>query len=275
MHPYQLFDFRPLVTLLEGRMESDQYQIAYVSAGAGALCIDTVPYQVEQPTVFFLTPGQWYRWEASVEGKSLFFSTEFLYAQLVDISFLMRCNILDPGAKQPFLALSNPEQEIYRQLFALIEAEYSQPPTHLSYEVLRSYVCALVMHSEEIRVRQGPVSIPVNGDCNIYLNFRDQLEKQFATMQQVSDYAHQLALSPKKLNQAVQLTIHKSASEMIHDRILLEAKRRLHHTNLTVKEISYQLGFGEPSYFGKVFKKATGLTPESFRESSQFYHTLS
>jgi AraC family transcriptional regulator, transcriptional activator of pobA len=97
--------------------------------------------------------------------------------------------------------------------------------------------------------------------------FKNLLDDQFRKLKTVSGYAGQMAVSEKRLTQATSTTVGKTPKELIDERVLLEIKRLLVHTSLSIKEIGYELGFEEPTNFIKYFKKHEGKTPIEFRES--------
>ena len=83
------------------------------------------------------------------------------------------------------------------------------------------------------------------------------------------EYAAQLSVTPNYLNAVVKEYLGKPAGNVIKNRIVLEAKRLLSHTTLSVRQISLELGFSDNSHFGKYFKNSTGQTPETFRKNLQ------
>ena len=85
-------------------------------------------------------------------------------------------------------------------------------------------------------------------------------------LHQVQDYAGLMAITEKYLNELCKKTAGKTASELIHERIILEAKRLLLHSDLNNKEVAYFLSFDDPSHFSKFFKRKTGRTPSQFRK---------
>ncbi len=93
------------------------------------------------------------------------------------------------------------------------------------------------------------------------------LEKHIATNKQVANYTDMMNLSPYQLNEITKSSIGKTASEMINEHILLETKRYLLATPNQIKDIADQLGFEDPSYFIRFFKKHTGQSPQEFRNN--------
>ena len=95
--------------------------------------------------------------------------------------------------------------------------------------------------------------------------FRRLLEQHYKECKQPAYYAAKLAVSVAHLNDTVKQSTGRTVSVHIQTRAILEAKRLLGFTDLSVKEIGYEIGYNEPVYFGKVFKKNTGVTPLDFR----------
>ena len=97
--------------------------------------------------------------------------------------------------------------------------------------------------------------------------FYQLVEQHFRSESKVSFYAKKLKITPNYLNIRTKKVLNQSASEVIHQRVLLEIKRLLIVTDLSVKEIAYSLSFNDTSYFNNFFKKKEGLTPGEFRLS--------
>jgi AraC family transcriptional activator of pobA len=95
------------------------------------------------------------------------------------------------------------------------------------------------------------------------------LESNFQTVTNIDFYAGKLGISSKRLNQILKEKLDKTGTQIIHDRIILEAKRRIIHTEVTIKEIAYDLGFSDRPYFSRFFKKQTGQTPEEFQKQAR------
>jgi len=95
--------------------------------------------------------------------------------------------------------------------------------------------------------------------------FRKLVNNRFVELRTAKDYALTLNISPNYLNALCKEIYFKTVSEIIQERVILEAKRLLTHTVLNVSEISYKLGFKDNSYFGRYFRKAVGVSPEKYR----------
>lgn len=100
----------------------------------------------------------------------------------------------------------------------------------------------------------------------LYTRFRQLVEDHFREQWQVRDYADALALNQTRLNRLCRAFTAKSAGELIQDRLVLEAQRLLIYTSASAAMIAYDLGFQDPSYFSRFFKRRTGLSPSRFRQ---------
>jgi AraC family transcriptional regulator, transcriptional activator of pobA len=105
---------------------------------------------------------------------------------------------------------------------------------------------------------RGPVATLVD-------RFRDLLDERCRSGWSVARYARQLAVTPGKLRAACLAISGKPPRQLLHDRVLLEARRALTYTDLTIAQTAYQLGFSDPGYFSRFFSTHTGESPQAFR----------
>lgn len=101
-----------------------------------------------------------------------------------------------------------------------------------------------------------------------FARFCELLEEGYGRHYPISHYARQIGITAAYLNLLCRQTVDKSALEMIHERVLLEAKRNLVYTSMTISEVSYAIGFSDPAYFTRFFKRGTGLSPKEFRKQA-------
>ncbi|MDB5032414.1 AraC family transcriptional regulator [Mucilaginibacter sp.] len=95
------------------------------------------------------------------------------------------------------------------------------------------------------------------------------LESNYLQVRNTDFYAGKLGISSKRLNQILKDKLDKTGMQLIHDRIILEAKRLIIHSDSTIKAIAYELGFSDRPYFSRFFKKQTGQTPDEFQKQAQ------
>jgi len=94
---------------------------------------------------------------------------------------------------------------------------------------------------------------------------RQLIEENFHETRHLTDYANWLNMTPDRLNEHCKRVTGKTAGSMVRQRLLIEAKRQLVYSDLSVSEIAYDLNFSDPSYFSRFFRKSTGVTPQQFR----------
>ncbi|NOW47985.1 AraC-like DNA-binding protein [Novosphingobium sp. SG751A] len=108
-----------------------------------------------------------------------------------------------------------------------------------------------------------------HGDHALFLEFRALVERRFTRTRQIADYAAALNTTPARLNALCRRYAHRNAKQVVMDRLIDEARRRLLFSGENAADIALSLGFSEPSYFVRMFRKRTGATPGRFRLPSE------
>lgn len=106
-------------------------------------------------------------------------------------------------------------------------------------------------------------------DLQLFLRFCDMIEAHFRDHLTLTEYAGRLSLTEARLNDICRRMAARSSKEVVHERLLQEARRLLRFSSMPVGEISYQLGFADPGYFSRFFTKRTGVPPSQFRSGRQ------
>ncbi len=125
-----------------------------------------------------------------------------------------------------------------------------------------------VLKMERIAENSNPASSRTDHKSMLVDAFKKLVNVNFRELKTTSDYAHELSITANYLNALVKESLGKPAGTVIRNRVILEAKRLLSHSDLSVRQISLELGFTDNSHFGKYFKKSTGLTPDTYRKNS-------
>ncbi len=243
------------------------YHIFWIQQGSAGYLIDFEPVTLPEHSFLFVNKD---RVKALIsehphDGKILLFTDNFFARTDQDTAWL-HSNILfnDLLETSP---LSVKDQPALQTLFNEIETELAHANDEYQYEIVHSLLRTLLLKAERERKRSGYTEIAKDLYLAHTIQFKDLLENRFATQKSVSQYAAALHLSEKKLTASTLRTLGKSPKNLIDERVMLEAKRLLVHTGFSVKEIGYELGFDDPAYFVKYFRKHTGKTPALFRES--------
>ncbi|MFC3531530.1 helix-turn-helix domain-containing protein [Vogesella facilis] len=247
---------------IERHRHSDLWQLLYVRRGPAELYVEGQHVRQEQPAIQ-LVPAlcvHGFRFPADIEGYVL-----TLAAPLV--SWLQQeLGVCASVLQQPHCYPVAHGGRYLDTLFAAIAEEYAKPAPGRDV-LLRSLVCALLVWlSRQLPQGEGPAARPERGSQHLQ-RFGALLEKHYREHWAVSRYAHQLGVSTAYLNGVCRRQTGQSALQLLHQRLLLEAKRLLVYTTLNVNQIADQLGFSEPAYFIRFFKRLTGQTPRSLRQS--------
>ena len=106
-------------------------------------------------------------------------------------------------------------------------------------------------------------------DYDLLCRYREILETHFKSEKGLEFYASKLGVSIQRLNLACKARVGKTASQLLHERVVIEAKRCLIYMTMTVAEVGYDLGFEDPAYFSRFFSQRVGQPPGAYRETYQ------
>jgi AraC-like DNA-binding protein len=151
-------------------------------------------------------------------------------------------------------------------IFEQIKVESSNKTDHLQSDVLRNYLKNFLLLCERERLKQDFTPVKQDADLDYVMRFRSLLEAKHKYQKLLSKYAEEMHLTLKRLNKATTKVLGKTPKQLLDARVVLESKRLLAHTSLSVKEIAYEMGFEEPTNFIKYFKNHLQITPNTFRE---------
>lgn len=244
----------------------DFYLLIYVTEGRGTHTIDQVTYELKPGSVFWLAPGQVHHWQLppDVQGYVVFFSADF-YLFRYPGPRLYEYPFFD-GRQPPVLYLPLPpaEPELLRLLRALHAEATAAPAPPQQAEVVRSYLHLGL----ELAARH--FAAPAAGGAALaqqqVRQFGALLNQHYRRKRTVQEYAGLLHLTAGHLNAVCRRVLNKTASTLIHERVIVEAQRLLTHSALSVAQVAAELGFDDASYFGRYFRKYAGLPPEAYRQ---------
>lgn len=186
---------------------------------------------------------------------SIAFSTDFISNE-TDY-FLEKVNYL---FSKSFLPISNTQLE---ELDKIIEIESREIRKEFpNEELIKALLNVLIIQC--LAISDGIVS-ENDDNYGIYPSFKKLLNKNYRQQHQVNFYANELNITTATLNHTIKKKTFKTPKQLIDQHLLLEAKRLLFWSKISVKEIAYELGFETDSYFNHFFKKHTGTTPKEFQ----------
>jgi AraC-like DNA-binding protein len=246
----------------------DFIKVIFLRAG-GRVSVDFKELTIVQDGLLFVNAGQFLWLSDNTEGSVLYYNEELYGVHLHEQA--MACDkILFSDFHEVFFIKLNLESfgVIYR-LFEQIRDEISQDDINLE-EMVRVLLKQVIIKSARFYNHQSqPARLSdVPASCFATL-FTQLVERHFLKHHDVASYANMLNISSKALNKRVGKYSRSSPNEIIKKRIILEAKRLLVYTQLSVKEVSHKLGYEDPYYFTRFFSRQVKIPPQTFRMQLQ------
>lgn len=248
----------------------DFQEILWVQAGMGRHSVDGVVATLTPRTLAVIVKGQVHNFLAAdaLTAYLLRFTDDFLFDP--GQTQTARDLILRPMRGQHSLHVPTAEAAAFDALCDLLAAENLQTGAFGRTAALRHLLHTLLLKIERLnRLAAADGEVEHTPGYTLYHAFVALLEQHYAAHHDVQFYADALAVTPARLLRLLQDVTGRSAKRLIFDRLLLEAQRLLQFTPLTIKEIAYTLGFSDQFHFSKVFKRATGQTPQAYRDQRQ------
>jgi len=250
------------------------FVIGYITGGTAVLTINSKDYRLSAGTIYFSTPWHIRKYTDIVkwEGHILFFTQQFLYQYIRSNSFMndfpffqSENGVVAPLSEQE---LAQPERLVL-DMHNLFRSEKED-----RFKILFHYLHILLLEFKSLKSIQ--IFKPLSGSENIVNLFQEQLNNYFVALSRnearepltLSNIAQQLHLHPIYLSNLVKAKCGKTVSQLIRQRMVLEAKALLRNSNMTISEVAYYLRFTDTSNFAKFFKSLTGTSPSDFRSSS-------
>ena len=243
----------------------DFYVTVIFTKGTGIHEIDFQKYEVSAGSLFFLSPGQVHSWELSpdTDGYIFFFSQPYYEMHYVNQK-LKNFPFFNSPSFSRKLQLESDELVNMIRLFEAIGSEHESQNV-MKQGFILSLISQIYIHSVRKFAKDDEKTLATSVSYfKHYQDFENLLEESFTSQKSISYYASQLNISAKHLNRITQTVMQKTASEIITERVILEAKRMHIYLDEGLVEIAFRLGYEEYSYFARMFRKNTGITPSQF-----------
>lgn len=243
------------------------YHILWFEKGSPYFLVDFEPITIKPNTIVFLGKDTLQRFgeNSHFEAKAILFTDSFFCKTEHDAKFLRSSIVFSDLLSVSQITLKENISH-FTDLFRLMKNEAKHDKDIAQDAILKHLLHSFLLLSEREIKKQDYVDIKKGADLDQVLLFKDLLDTNYQTLKKVSEYAVRMNITEKQLNHATSKILDRSPKQMINERVILEAKRLLAHTHNSVKEISFSLGFEEPTNFTKSFRKQTHLSPVEFRE---------
>jgi AraC family transcriptional activator of pobA len=244
------------------------YEIFLFAKGGGYHEIDFGAHSIADQSIHFVSPGQVHkvRREPDSHGSILLFSSDFYhFGTKADLSLF----------EYPFLnaqitgsPIVNLEREQFDELLLLSQAmgKEKTESNAINTEVIRTYLHIFLLKCKQYA---DDTHKEKDNTQTAFGKLQQLLETNYRDQHLPSFYADELFMSFKKLNEMCKNHTGVSMSTLIKDRLMLEAKRLLLHSEYSIKEIGYFLGFEDPAYFNRFFRKNSDVSAGSFRKTEK------
>ncbi|WP_025146361.1 helix-turn-helix domain-containing protein [Pedobacter jeongneungensis] len=249
----------------------DHYLIVLIRQADSRQWIDMTPYTLKNNTIYFSGPNHIIVKEGFKQlwSTGLAFTKEFLSLQ--ENASLSKLPIIQNPQNGHELFLTENDLAFVEDMITKIYAEY-QNKSEWQQRMLTAYLTVLLTYLSRLYTEQFKES-EHGVDKLLLKNFQTKVNECYRELREVGDYASLLNISAGHLSEVVKIQSGKPAIKHIHERLVLEAQRLLFHTHQSLKEIAFDLGFSDTSYFNRFFKRETGLTPAAYRASiREMYH---
>lgn len=226
-----------------------------------------VDYEViEHPanSLFFLNKGQvhYFCEDSPNEGTLFHFDDLFLHKNLEKGDNWIQYKLFNELGP-PFVILSEQHNNEFDYLRGLLQNEVEQQAYNYQNQVFHLFQ-TLLLKVERLKQHQQGNELTLDVNFMLAMQFKRLIESNFQEALSVQTYSKLLGVSSKKLTTITTAHLGNTPAAVIHQRKVLEAKRMLSNLQLSIKEVAYSLGFDQPTYFTKYFRKHTGFTPKQF-----------
>ncbi len=263
---YTLEEFFKGIEHLKKPHRQNFYALIIVFSGIGEHIIDLENFELISNRVFLINYGQVHTWKQfnKLKGYMVFFTTEFY-----NLVFTGHNKIKSDAAiiqNRPYIDLDKSELQEWKKMLSTIELEHKNKNS-VSNEIICLLLKVLVLKYNSNNTVSNVTQNKSSRKIGITQTYKSLIGQYYKEWKLPKYYTQLLFVTPNYLNSICNEVEGVSATQLIQQRVVLEAKRLLSHTDLTATQIAYELGFEDNSHFGKYFKNVTGFSPDGFRKN--------
>jgi len=250
----------------------DFYSIFWVESGEAIHATEFVEYSLKADTILFVPPGLKHRMyiDKSVGGTYILFNEDFIQYNRKNHVPLKEYRLFNNTEFKSLITVAPEKREKLNNITGLIFDELQNSDDY-SQDIVLNLLHLFLLESRRIFDKQNltPKEEPNTTPDTTIIKFKQLIEENFTKEKNVSPYAEMLNMNPSCLNELAKRTTGITAGELIRNRVIDETKKLLYSSKMSGKEIAYELGFDDPAYFSRFFKKYTGMTLNEFRDNSR------
>lgn len=228
--------------------------------------VDFQEIELKTDALLFINPNVVLKPCETVSGQLMHFNKDFYCIEIHDKEVACDGILYNNVFEIPFINLNTEQSAEIQRIIREIQTEMNDEDS-TTEEMLRILVKMIILKSTRIWKQQHQLAdIERQEDVQFLRKFSKMVEMHYKKLHTVADYADLLFITPKNLSKKIGLVSKETPNEIIKNRIILESKRLLAHTSMTVKEIAYSLHYEDDAYFIRFFTKNTGISPITFRK---------
>ena len=269
---FKLFSFQDN-SYFDHLQRNNYYSLIWVKEGIGKLKTNFSEYNFEKNSLFSFAPYQPFMLSCtSVKGVAIYFHSDFFCIHKHQTEVTCNGVLFNNIYQKPFFLVDEKLEDALDKVIGQIKTEIQRPGL-AQYELLISFMKIFLISASRAKAQQQPESIPLSTTRKepfILQNLKEAIEKDFRSKHTPQDYAILLNISSNALARIAKTHFNKTLTNLITERIIIEAKRELYLTNKSVKEVAYELGYDDEYYFSRFFKKNVNISPQAYRETVGF-----
>jgi AraC-like DNA-binding protein len=269
---FKLFSFQDN-SYFDHLQRNNYYSLIWVKEGIGKLKTNFSEYNFEKNSLFSFAPYQPFMLTStSVKGVAIYFHSDFFCIHKHQTEVTCNGVLFNNIYQKPFFLVDEELEDMLDKVIGQIKTEIQRPGL-AQYELLISFMKIFLISASRAKAQQQPESIPLSTarkEPFILQNLKEAIEKDFRSKHTPQDYAILLNISSNALARIAKAHFNKTLTNLITERIIIEAKRELYLTNKSVKEVAYELGYDDEYYFSRFFKKNVNISPQAYRETVGF-----
>jgi AraC family transcriptional activator of pobA len=242
----------------------DHYELLFITQGEGRHAINFNSYEIKANRLYFLYPGQVHLIDPFNRDGWLILFGEELFAKFQAVHpYEAAYGLLNSYTSWPYIDLDEKLARVVPQLIEQLRTEMLTDQQNV--DVLFHYVSLVLLYANKAHTAQHPLESTSAADRHVFHKLRQTIDGHFKQEHSAAFYADSLGMDIKKLNRICRNTTGLTVFGFLQERLVTENKIQLQTAADSVKEISYALGFKDPAFFGRFFKKYARLTPAEFR----------
>ena len=275
----KIFTIRKITDFNEEELEHnlmphlhDYYSIFWIESGEAIHATEFVEYSLKQDTILFVPPGLKHRMyiDKSVGGIYILFNEDFIQYNRKNHVPLTEYRLFNNPDFKSLITVIPERRRKLRNITELILDEIQNTDDY-SEDIVLNLLHLFLLESRRIfdQQNESPKEESDSTPDATIIKFKQLIEENYTTQKNVTPYAEMLNMNPSCLNELTKRTTGITAGELIRNRVIGEIKKLLYSSSLSGKEIAFDLGFDDPAYFSRFFRKYTGLTLKEFRDQSR------